>query len=303
MSLYIRRLPTLACGNLVDQKSYPPNTVLFNPSADGDFTYIRATRHSSTEEVNYAILHDTKKNVTHTIESPMNLLKPTVNLFKGIEDLRIVVFNDRVWFTGTTTHASASMNSEMVLGHFNKDFTAVERLSAIDAGPLPVKNVCPFVYGDRLRLIDTWRRVIYEVEEVFIPESNPPIFEKFALNKITGIKVGGGIPDKGIRGSTSPIHLHGNTWGFVVHDMIVNDSSAQFVTRLSYYHHWVEMDMERAQVTFFSAPFWIAHWGIEYVSGIKYVDRNRGLVELYFGVQDQTPVKCITRLCDLRIGK
>ena len=303
----IRRLPTLQSGSLVDSKSFPPNTVFLNPSAAGDFTYLRAIRYEKIDQMNYALIHDTKRNVTHTINSPMDMLKPTANMFKGIEDLRIVQFKDRLWFTATSTHASHAMNSEMVLGYFDKALTRVERMSTIDAGPLPVKNVCPFVYGDgsgadgSLRLIDTWRRVIYEVEEVFTEPTGT--FERFALKKVANFTAASGIPDEGLRGSTSPIHLHGNTWGFVVHDMIVNDSSGPLVNRLSYFHHWVEMDMARNMITYFSSPFWIQHWGIEYVSGIKYLDREKGLVELYYGIQDQVPAKCITRLCNLRIGK
>jgi hypothetical protein len=104
-----------------------------------------------------------------------------------------------------------------------------------------------------------------------------------------------------MRGSTSPVYLHGNTWGFVVHDIIFNDD-LRLVTRLSYIHHWVEMDMERGVVTFISTPFWCVHWGIEYISGIRYNKETEEL-DLMLGVQDQEAVLIKTTLQDLRVGK
>lgn len=317
MTLHIRRLPG-AKGQLVDPKSYPPNTVIFNPSADGRYIYLRATEHTSHDETNFAMIHDTVTQKTHIIRAPMDMLARTHNMFKGIEDLRIVVFQDRIWFTATTTHATEHQTNEMLVGHFDADLTRVERMSPVPLGPRPVKNVCPFVYGDRLRLLDTWHRAVYEVGELYedgdsdgswgsvgsgsgTGNGTAGSFIKFLVVKVKTLRPGAGIPNTGFRGSTSPIHLHGNTWGCIVHDIIFNDNS-QLVTRLAYFHHWMEFDMERGVITAFSSPFWIAHWGIEYVSGIRKAD-ERGGVEVYLGVQDQVAFKCATRLSDLRAGK
>jgi hypothetical protein len=209
----------------------------------------------------------------------------------------------------------------MVVGHFSEDLARIERISPISAGKLPVKNICPFVWpsadaapeDQRLRLIDTYKRAIYEVTELYEDaEGAPkgaPKFLRYLLTRVGTLRSAAGISDIGYRGSTSPVHLHGNTWGCVVHDIIFNDN-ARLVTRLAYYHHWMEMDLSRGVVTYFSAPFWIAHWGIEYVSGLRKVpvsaDGTEGGVrtmELFFGVQDQLPMKCVARLSDLRSGK
>jgi len=56
-------------------------------------------------------------------------------------------------------------------------------------------------------------------------------------------------------------------------------------------------------VTFMSAPFWLAHWGIEYVSGLRRSKREQNVVEIYFGVNDQVPMMALARLADLRAGK
>ena len=313
MTLSIRQLPC-AKTQLMDPKQYPAGNVFFNPSADGDIVYIRATRHTSHDETNYALIHNTRTQKTHPVESPLDQLAPTVNMFKGLEDLRVVHFRGQLWFTATTTHASGHQNNEMVVGHFSADLARIERISPISAGKLPVKNICPFVWpsadaapeDQRLRLIDTYKRVIYEVTELYEEadadaSDAPAPFLRYLLTRVGTLRSATGIPDVGYRGSTSPVHLHGNTWGCVVHDIIFNDN-ARLVTRLAYYHHWMEMDLARGVVTYFSAPFWIAHWGIEYVSGLRRAPEG-GAIELFFGLQDQLPMKCVARLSDLRAGK
>jgi hypothetical protein len=295
--MHIRHLPGKK-GFLVDPNDVQNNMVMYNPSATDNFVYLRITKHTAVDETNsIMLLNETTKKI-HSIDSPMHLLKKNCNLFKGIEDLRIVMYHGMVWFTATTTHASEEMNNEMVVGHFDKNLSCVERMSVINVGPLPVKNVCPFVHNEKLCLLDAYRRCIYEVTEEVDENNN---FLKFVATKIKNISCAQGIPDKGFRGSTSPVHLHGNTWGFLVHDIIFNDNE-QLVTRLAYYHHWVEMDVERGVITYFSSPFWCMHWGIEYISGLRYL-RNEDIVELFIGIQDRSAAKCQTSLSNLRIGK
>lgn len=291
--MYIRHLPC-SVTVLVDKGHIPPNNAMFNPSATENFIYIRANEQTSVDETNYALIYDETRKTTHKIGSPMHMLKPSANLFKGIEDLRIVMFRDRIWFSGTTTHATYKMTNELVVGHFDKGLTCVEKMSVVDIGSLPVKNVCPFVWKDELCLIDTYLQNIYEVH---VDEDSGEFVATF-LKKITP---GSGIAKTGFRGSTSPVHLHGNTWGYVVHDIIFNDD-LKLVTRLSYYHYWVEMDIERGVITFMSSPFWCAHWGIEYVSGLRY-NKQTNVIQLFVGIQDSVPVLVNSTLQDVRIGK
>lgn len=301
MPLYVRRLPATVV-QIVDQNSIPQNHVMFNPSYADPFIYIRCTEHFATKEINYVVLHDTCTKKNYRIENPSHLLAPTVNLFQGIEDLRICWAKDpsgqkRLWFTGTTTHASDKMTNELIVGCFHPNLTSVEYLSPVDIGTLPVKNVCPFVWKDRLHLLDTFKHDIFRVQMDITPEKKLVL----TAERVKKLSPGAGVPTEGYRGSTSPVHLHGSTWGCVVHDIIFNDNT-KLVTRLSYIHHWMEFDIETGTITFFSTPFWIAHWGIEYVSGIHY-DKKNGEVNLYVGEMDRACVMAKTTLHDLRIGK
>ena len=303
MPIYIRHLPGSA-SRLVDEKAVPQNHVMFNPSYSHPILYLRINRHSATQETNIVVLHNVETKQSFTIESPDSMLQKTVNLFQGIEDLRICWFDDKLWFSGTCTHASPNMTSELVVGHFNKELTKVERMSHVDIGSIPVKNVCPFVLDNKLMLLDIFLKAIYVVAdkmEVDVDDETRMSWTCFTATKVRDLTTGQGLSIDGYRGSTSPVHLHGNTWGCVVHDIIFNDQ-ASLVTRLSYIHHWVEFDVATGVVSFVSSAFWVAHWGIEYVSGI-YMDKNENTVTLYLGVNDNMPVSFKTTLANIRHGK
>jgi hypothetical protein len=299
--MHIRHLPGETTV-LIDSSKIAPNNVLFNPSADQQYIYIRANAHTAVDENNYIIIYDETKKTLHNISSACDHLFPTANLFKGIEDLRIVVYNDQVWFTATSTHASLHMTNELLLGCFDKELKCIEKMSTVDIGVLPVKNVCPFVWNGKLHLLDSYLQKIYEVTENNDPDTTN--FINFTVDTIKSITFAHGIPAQKFRGSTSPVHLHGNTWGFIVHDIIFNDNE-RLVTRLAYYHYWVEIDMDRGVITFVSSPFWCAHWGIEYISGIRHVSKDPmfGNIELFIGINDKDAVRYTTTIANLRCGK
>ena len=298
MPLYIRHLPG-AVSKLIDEKSLPPNLCLFNPSVAHPMMYIRQNVHSATNETNSVLLvnMDTKKQ--HNIPCPFHMLKKNCNTYQGIEDLRICWFRDALWFTATSTHASDSMKSEMLLGHFDKDLTRVERIMYIDLGCKPAKNVCPYVVADSLHLLDMYMMCVYKVGEIGEEQT------QFVATKEKPLVYGTGLPGPNLpskfRGSTSPVHLHGTTWGCIVHDIIFNDQTV-LVTQLSYLHHWIEFDVASGVISFVSTPFWVAHWGIEYVSGVHLSDDRKG-ISLYLGLQDKSAAVCHTTLANVRYGK
>jgi hypothetical protein len=298
MPLYIRRLPVAEKHALLDPKlTSGQATTFFNPSRAGNMLYIRMTDfvQGGLTQKNKMLLYNVFTKQTQVVETPWDSLVPTVNMFQGIEDLRLCEWNGKLWFAGTTTHVSDEMTNELIVGYFNPEKTAVETLQRVDIGHLPVKNVCPFVWRDALCLWDAYKRCVYRLT---VTEEKPEI----TAEVIQRFTVGPGLPETAFRGSTSPIHLHGSLWGCVVHDIIFNDTP-MITFRLSYIHHWVEMDMERGQITFVSQPFFIAHWGIEYISGIHADPEHPERIHLYFGVEDKVAMECRTTLHDLRVGK
>ena len=306
MPLYIRHLPGQP-SKIIDEKVIPENNVFFNPSIAWPILYIRRDEHFKTKEVNSVFLSNLETKANYNIPSPMHLLEKNVNLFTGIEDLRICWYKERLWFSGTCTHVSPNMTSELLVGYFNKELNAVERMSHVDIGTIPVKNVCPFVVGEDLLLFDIYKCAIYTCTEQYTSVSmdsssganNAPKFEKFIATKIKSLVPAPGLSIDGFRGSTSPVHLHGNTWGVIVHDIIFNDQAA-LVTRLSYLHIWMEFDVVTGTISFVSTPFWLAQWGIEYVSGFMIKGE---VVTIFLGVNDQMPLSFTTTIQDLRVGK
>lgn len=293
MPLTIRQLPAKSVSPLVTASKFPKNVTFFNPSRAGRYIYIRSSIHVEQGETNRVVINDTELGQAHCIESPLDALQPTVNLFTGIEDLRIAEFHGRLWFSGTCTHASEHQINDLIVGCFDAELTRVERVQAVDIGSRPVKNVCAFVHDDRLCLLDVFFKRIYVVENT--DDADAPL--KAVLYR--DLRLGAGIALDGIRGSTSPVHLHGNLWGCVVHDIIYRNNRV-LVTRLAYIHHWMEFDIATGLITYVSTPFYIAHWGIEYVSGL-HLDAS-GQVHLYFGVEDRAAYTAVTTLTDLKIG-
>jgi hypothetical protein len=295
MPLYVRRLPC-SQGLMIDEKQIPPNTALYNPSKASKYTYIRQTEHTPAADMNSMIIHheDTGK-IVH-IDSPYAKMNKTVNLFKGLEDLRLCEYNGKIWFGATSTHVSESMNNELVIGYFNQAVTEIEYFEMVDIGSHPVKNVIPFVHQGKLLLLDIYLRKIYNLDD----ETDPTRKKKWKISIYKELTPAHSVSTEKYRGSTGPIHLHGSIYGCVVHDIIFNDNT-KLVTRLSYIHHWYEFDIDTGLVTFISTSFWVAHWGIEYISGI-YKEKD-GKIALFIGVNDKLPVKALTSLSDLRVGK
>lgn len=289
MPLYIRRLPCNSHTLMIDEKNIPENISLYNPSKTKDWLYVRKTDKNSQGQTNSIIMKRNGMNACE-IKSPFDKMTKTVNMFKGLEDLRICEFNERIWFSATCTHISDNMCNELVVGVFNNDVSEIEKFQMIDIGSKPVKNVVPFVYKNMFLLLDIYLGKIYQLHYTE---------DIWTVSIYKNLQPANGISNEQYRGSTTPVHLSGSVFGCIVHDIIFNDNLT-LVTRLSYLHHWIEFDIHSGLITFISTPFWIYHWGIEYVSGIE---KKENTIDLYLGIQDKLPIKIETTLSNLRVGK
>jgi hypothetical protein len=276
---------------LADENTLPANIAVYNPSKSKNWLYIRKTELNITGEINSIVMKHTTGSIVN-ISSPYDLLTKTVNLFRGLEDLRICEFKDRVWFSAACTHISENMDNELVIGVFNQDVSGIERVQMVDIGSKPVKNVIPFVFNDTLLLLDIYLNKIYELKTE--EETG-----KWYVTVFKTLQPAAGVSTEKYRGSSAPIHINGTVFGCVVHDIIFNDNNS-LVTRLSYLHHWIEFDIATGLITFISTPFWIYHWGVEYVSGIEKTEKG---IDLYLGIRDKIPMRIETTLSNLRVGK
>lgn len=297
---------------LINPKDVPKGHVLTNPCVAGDIVYMRDIYQKTSPpagNVNNIVLYDKSKFMTINVETPWHMLQPTQGYYTGLEDLRIISYKDTLYFTATTTHASHRMQSEIVFGNFTKDLKQIEKLSYLEMGAPPVKNVCPFVHNDSIHLLDMHTHTIYLVKYEDVNDAKKE--EKTTHNTCTEAyyttekKISLQPPDSGYvfgskttRGSTSPIHLHGTTWGCVVHDVIYDDNTLlQTKSKLAYLHQWVEFDIAAGCVTFVSSPFFIAKFGIEFVSGIE---KQGAKIHMYMGIDDKCAAIVITDMHALR---
>lgn len=279
----------------MEKDKFPPNHMFYNPSVDqtGEYIYLRDTEVRQNHEYNHFIIYHQRTQELKRVELPEGFLLPTFNAYRGIEDVRLVKYEGKLWFTATSTHATTDMRNTVLLGYLDSKCTKVDYVTVLRNFEPPTKNISPFVHENDLFLLDAYGLVLYKVTSSD---------GEFVATKWKEISCASGISTAGFRGSTSPVHLHGNTWGYVVHDVIFNDSSALPGSKLSYQHYWVEIDMQRAVITYMSSAFWLMHWGIEFVSGLRY-DTQKHEVYMYFGVKDEQPCLCTTKLYDVRVGK
>jgi hypothetical protein len=294
--MHVRRLVGNK-GFLIDPEAgLPPNIAFYNPSATQDLICMRVTEFSPTEDRSDMLICDQRTKRTTKIESPYKQLCATYNIYKGLEDVRIVEYQGRIWFTASCTHASSAMLNELVVGYLNITMDHVEYCQKVFIGSLPVKNIVPFVDGEQLFVLDVLKQKIFglcqdkDTKEITVAYERPL---RMHIQHTYG----------SLRGSASPLHLHGNLWGCVVHSIIFNNTPIKDI-QLTYLHHWMEFDLKRGCVTYLSSPFWCMHWGVEFISGCTLEKTSNDIkVNLYLGVRDKHPAKIETSLHHLRVSK
>lgn len=281
---------------LFDKNEPNKDLKYFNPSSAYPYLYIRATKRDETSDIdletNHMFIYDYTTDTIREIEIPYHLLSPTCAVYRGIEDTRLVMFQNRLWFVASSTHISSSMQSEILIGYFNQAVDKIEYIQHLNFHTKPIKNTCPFVYQNKLCLIDTYTFNIYEVVD---DKSTIP----YTLKLMKTLKPCRKLNYYTMRGSTSPINLHGNLWGCITHEHIAN---AKTRNALAYISYWMEFDIECGIVTFISSPFYVTLWGIEFISGIEYF-RDKDQIELYLGIQDKIAVTAYTNLYKLRYSE
>lgn len=278
--MIIRKLPC-TCTSILDKFILANNMEVFNPSKAGDWIYLRNNKKVTFTSTSSILLYNDVTCNYKIIESPLHMMEETQNLYKGLEDLRLCTYMDRIWFTCTSTHLSKNMTNEMGVGYFDKDLNKVEVIEKLDICDKHVKNITPFVHKDCLLLLDTYTMTVYKLAEDF------NISKYITLDIVSDIKY---------KGSTSPIHLHGSIYGCVVHDTI----HLSKWEKISYLHYWLEFNIDLGIVTFVSAPFLVLVWGLEFISGI---DKKESSIYLYMGLNDKKPIRIHTTLSNLRVGR
>ncbi|HET9017773.1 MAG TPA: glycosyltransferase [Thermomicrobiaceae bacterium] len=167
----------------------------------------------------------------------------------GLEDLRLVRWDDVWWFTAGSWAFGPHGHPSVVLGRLDQSGTCVEHLAPLDyAGRAPdEKNWLPFLHDGRLLLL-------YACDPTVILEPDLDSGEcREVLRAIPPVDL------TRYRGSAPPFPF-GDGYLFVTHEVTYVDG------RRVYLHRFVEMDRDLA-VRRASHPFWFWRRGVEYCCG------------------------------------
>lgn len=152
----------------MERDKFPPNHLFYNPSVDetGEFIYLRNTEIRPNHEYNHFILYHQPTQELRKVSIPDGFLLPTFNAYRGIEDVRIVKHNGRLWFTATSTHATNDMRNTVLLGFLDNKNTKVEYITVLSNFEPPTKNINPYVYDGDLYLLDAYGMRLYKVTKI-----------------------------------------------------------------------------------------------------------------------------------------
>lgn len=196
----------------------------------------------------------------------------------GIEDVRVFDYKGEVWFVGCARGENERFKT--LIGKISENSIIVT--NTLDNPEYNVKNVVPLI-ADQMFFLDVLKGTVYDKD-----------LSKYAVLNIDTSQYSG---------STQFVRLNDQLYGGVVHvvmfqPMMIRHPKFRYKNRSIYIHFWMELDIKNWIVTFVSEPFYVHHYGVEFVSGIEKLDDNR--ICLYYGVDDNRSYKCEVHLNELR---
>lgn len=249
-----------------------------NPSVCGDVVNVRLVNYEQQCGRRYWGRPDPMRIITrnaiHVPGRAWNLLDESIlkdwnqdtRIF-GLEDMRLVRFQDRVWFSATTCQVpDANGEPQVVFGRLDEKLESIEHLDTIGyffRGPVE-KNWILWPDGDRLRCVYSFSPlVILDIE----PKNGR------VLHHTTGKSWS--YPGR-FRGSAGPIALEDGGALFMVHDVARQEHENVYT------HRFVLVKDD--ELDSFGPPLLLEHWGIEYACGLGRVEND---LIITYGMEDR----------------
>jgi len=229
-----------------------------------------------TENILYNLVDKTGINLFTSKNTKRNY-KPIKQKVRGLEDARIFLHGDEVWFTCTLTDAnpddylpkiglcklSGKWDSSKLSFTGTGEITDIHLLNGPDAGRCE-KNWLPFSKDGKISLIYNYEPyIVYDVESDF---SIKPRYSSRINMDLSSL-----------RGSACPIKFN-DGYVAVVHHVVFNGSKRVYLHRLLFMNN--EMVPEGLSV-----PFYLIEKGIEFVMGCFYRD---GILNILAGIKDSS---------------
>jgi len=269
---------------------------IHNPSITtvGNKVYINirsSNYHVSTEnnELCYKVYdNDDIINISHehpvstlnflcTLDSNWNIVEHTLlvndeNFFKfkwtvkGIEDIRIIEYNNDIYFVGNTREATIQRMPRMVLGKIkNNNVESITLLNSYEDTKCQ-KNWSPFVYNNKLLMLYSFDPLI-----ILEPDLNTGTCTVFKSQQQT----------------KNYSRFSGGSQGFYINDYLY------FITHeivhengRYYFHRFIKMNKD-LEIVAVSVPFYFENWGIEYVAGATF-DSQKNDILISWGNKDKS---------------
>ena len=190
---------------------------------------------------------------------------------QGLEDMRWVVHEDRVWFTAAAFDLPGREGrAQMVLGQMAESMDAVEHLVPLRFEGVQAweRNWVPWSRDGALY-------AIYSYDPTVVLRVDPVSGETAVAARSQPSWQGAQL-----RGSTAPVAIPGGggRWVCLVHEVVMLSSGRV------YSHRFVEIDAEM-RLGRRSRPFTFDHAGIEYAAGLASLDDAR--LAVTYGFEDR----------------
>ena len=237
-----------------------------NYSINDSFEYNIRDDNNYVTTINYWTEFDKDLNLKMMYEIECNTKKLRESHIKGLEDLRICAFNNKIYGLAVDWEHGSNNHPSVILVHFDKD----------DDHKYVINNVIPITYNDHicqknwtLFSEDSKLFALYSHHPLTILEINPNngeytvIKEKYSKYNL-----------QDIRGSANPIRIvNDNCWLVLVHEVVHKDTRKYYHRFLKYSNDWELLNI--------SEPFYFKNLFVEFSVSIMHDNKSNNLMIVY----------------------
>jgi tetratricopeptide (TPR) repeat protein len=257
-----------------------------NYSINDKGEYINKSNIITKNIIAYVDINKTKNSWNIESEVELKYNKSYDNLYVGLEDVRIMNHNGKLYFNANRGLGAGNMVIEH--GTINlKSRSTLSNILEIDGQRTIEKNWVMFENAEReLKMIYGWYPLrignVTNHSESKIDDKNNPIMKMVVTHEYK-------TPNffRWLRGSTNGVRIGDEIW-FICHLVSYED-------RRFYYHIFVALDIKTMDLKRYSRIFTFEKEKVEYTLGFAYLEESRELLIGYSLMDKETKYMTITK--------
>jgi len=232
---------------------------------DGDNLVESNNEHPvSTKHILCYLNQDYNLHNNKLLDIPQDFFKYEFSV-KGIEDIRIIEFQNNLYFVGTTREMTQTCENRMVLGKHNiKDNTTNLILLHGYNDNMCQKNWSPFIHRGKLLFVYSFAPLV-----ILEPDLETGLCSIYKLEEQK-------YNYSNFRGGSQGFYINSELH-FIIHEVLYEDGR-------KYYHRIVKFN-DKLNIVNVTEPFVLEKLGIEYVAGAIY-DRKNNKILVSYGSND-----------------